>query len=1236
MKKRLLFSMIIVTAFISLTVSQSYSKLDVLREVDKLVDASKPNVLIIFSTGQFMSRGYNVGSGNPNTNTGDTDTSSRFYMVKDVLVDISGSFNGGVLDQTKDAINYGLMAYNQEDYFPYFTENCQDDAVTCSGDPDITKTTYQGYTFEENSVNYYYPDYSDFDNGELIDDDDGGKLWASIGNLTDVQAALALQNEGGVVIDGEANGDNRPGEVFRLTKDNTDSNNAYDYFKNVVINGDTPSKNGCFSKNYIIYIGDGFMNSGGKGLGAAKKHARELLLLTDGSTNTPVKTFVIGVIDKDNMSNQRSRLNSIAFHGGTDASDPTGNYGLNPMVDTDYLGDASSSDCIAVGTCYRTSTVDDHDYAFFVTDPEEIYDAFSNIADAIAAGDFVTGSPTATSSGGTFVTNNVGILASTEYPEWRGHLRAVDLVNDYFWWDAGATLFLSSCTGTEAESCIDALPKARANSDVAYVDAEPWRDTDGDGTTDQPPLIITEGGDTYVYTDRVLYCKTSDISDCKSSSLTANAFVGTTTNFIIDNTSTPYTYKGAFYLPPWKDRNIYASDLSGNLYDLYDSLSSDGTLLSLGGSDLGDWFGSLSDTTDKVNYAKAIINFALGGIDEDKDGAVDTGVDLNEDGDTGDTVNGIDEATTEVTREWRLGDITNVVPVGVGKPINPRDGLSGRGTYREDFVNRDSIVYTGSNDQMLHAFDFASGTELFAYIPPDLLPNLKTLYENAMDSTDNSAFMGQPANPTDHIYGLANSPKVNDVYFDSQWHTVLVTGEGPQGSSYVAGESHYFALDITHPRDDDDFRTSSDSMAASDLRYDSTDNSLDAPFKLLWHTKETSIASSYSSTLGETWSVPAFGRIQVASGTYKWVVFAGSGYDDTTYSDDKGEIFHIIDIEDGSLENSTNTTSNFQMGASSPVVTYGLLPDSVSIIKKDGSIVKNSYQADLNGRVYHIDTSSYTESTWDKTDITATMTSPPSAEKPFYYSPSIWDFDNESDSALNLMVLGSGAYDDPEMERQGDDDDGDGVDASDEVGDSLRNSSIAADLTSTLYFLLVNPTTPAAIDSFSIDMSAVNGTEVDEDGNLTGSDVIAGTLSKALIIASPVLFLNEVSDNTFELQALFLVFDPPDAGQLGCSFGNSYLLVFGLGSLDSIVNAGETGFASTSDITDTKAGKAKFVVSMGTGKVSGIGVAGGGSHVVVGQSGYGGGDTSGFNLAGADTWEPIGTIEKIFWKDTTY
>lgn len=1155
MKRKILFFMVIAMAFIMAHAGSSYAKLNILREVGGIVDASKPNVLLITATDKFMTRpASDDGTGAVNENKGDDAAiNSRFYMVKDVLAGFSET---GVLDTTKSVINYGFMAYNQTGYYTYFeaVEHGHDYYGASSPYPGGYQGNTASFVGGHNNIPYYFKYYADLGAGNYpplnasypMDPADAGKLLVKIdsnpaGSLTQngprgaadanadevavIKKFLALQKNGGLALDDAAASDDRVKYVFKKTGDANDYNDAYDYFANQVIPADGNSSSGCFTKNYIIYLADGF--GANSAFVDAAGYAQELYNLEKiAGKKTPVKTFVIGVLAFDksspgNFASLRENLNEIARKGGTDASDPF--YGLDKTA------------IPATASC-KTGTAGCRDYAFFVSDRTQLKTALLNIAAAIAAGDFVTGAPTTTSSGGTFVTNNVGILASSDYPEWRGHLRAVDLVNDRFLWDAPNTLFVSAADAN--------LTKAVVNAGVAA--ASFTTDINGDGISD-PPATIAVGADTYQYTDRALYCKTG--SACKASNLVSYQYIGSSANFMVSGVSTAYSYKGAFYLKPWSGRSVYTSQLNGTLLNLTAvNWSAINTLAGWGVAE---------------GYARAIINFALGGVDQNKDG------------------------TVESARQCWLGDITNVVPVAVGKPIVIEDNLAGRTDFQTLFSSRgqNPTVYTGSNDGMFHAFNLNTGHEVFAYVPPDLLPNLKTLYDNAMASPDPSGFTGQVENPANHIYGISSSPKVNDVQFaDGKWHTVIVSGMGPGGKNY-------FALDVTHPNGVSDYNGAA---WATDKRYDASV----APFSLLWHTRNTAISASYSPTLGETWSLPAFGRIN-DGGAYKWVLFAGSGYDDTSYADTKGEIYHAINIEDGTL-----LRSDMEMDGAGTAVQYGLLADSVSIVKKTGSLVRASYQVDLKGRVWHFNSSSSNTLAWSKTQLAkAGVLADPNTGNPFYYSPAIWDYDAESNDAPNLMVLGAGAYDD-------------------EANDANPAK---------FYFAVINPATPQITDAISVNISAVGGTRVDASGNSIGA-AAAGSLSNAKLISSPVIF-NNTSNG--QLQALFLVFDPPAAGTLGCSFGGSYLIVFDLGSPSTFQGSGAAttfDLSAGSAMKDVSEGKAKFIVSMGEGRVSGIGVAGGGSHVVVGESGRGRGSTSGFNLAGGSTWSPIGLVKKLYWK----
>ena len=165
-----------------------------------------------------------------------------------------------------------------------------------------------------------------------------------------------------------------------------------------------------------------------------------------------------------------------------------------------------------------------------------------------------------------------------------------------------------------------------------------------------------------------------------------------------------------------------------------------------------------------------------------------------------------DEA--EAVAQWALGDpdagnnavlgaIVNSTPIDVASPGDVP--LPGGHAFFLKYMNRPHLIYVGSSDMMLHAFfledtkvgttTFTAGSEAFAFIPPDFLTNLRKLYSQG----------GQELNPYKHIFGLADSPKVKSLCVagctdDSTavWKTLLVMPEG-------YGGSNTFMLDVTNP-----------------------------------------------------------------------------------------------------------------------------------------------------------------------------------------------------------------------------------------------------------------------------------------------------------------------------------------------------------------------------------------------------------------------------------------------------
>jgi type IV pilus assembly protein PilY1 len=168
---------------------------------------------------------------------------------------------------------------------------------------------------------------------------------------------------------------------------------------------------------------------------------------------------------------------------------------------------------------------------------------------------------------------------------------------------------------------------------------------------------------------------------------------------------------------------------------------------------------------------------------------------------------------TSEDRSWKLGDIFHSTPVLVTPPFLP-SADSTYTAFRTAQKDRKTILLAGANDGMLHAFQESDGTELWAFIPPNLLNKLYVLRDSSKD----------------HPFLLDGSPIVADVKIKlsgdsaAKWRTVVIFGERRGGNAY-------YCLDIT----------------------DTT-----SP-QYLWEFTDSEIA--------ETWSDPIIGPVVMASST---------------------------------------------------------------------------------------------------------------------------------------------------------------------------------------------------------------------------------------------------------------------------------------------------------------------------------------------------------------------------------
>jgi hypothetical protein len=203
------------------------------------------------------------------------------------------------------------------------------------------------------------------------------------------------------------------------------------------------------------------------------------------------------------------------------------------------------------------------------------------------------------------------------------------------------------------------------------------------------------------------------------------------------------------------------------------------------------------------------------------------------------------------------------------------------GTFAGDHKDRRSILFFGANDGMIHAVDARTGYEVWAFIPYNLLPKLRTLLD------------GQPVEQFD--YFVDSSPKIAEVKLGGAWRSLLIMGEGAGGTFYQTFDVTEAGMGVAQDAD------GLSAVSAMLARFDSPDESIvfkwaypnywsfdptyTATFtvsdgtsggkvKLFGDVKST--AKYAEKTVGFTWSDPAVGPLDADRTTN--AVIVGSGY----------------------------------------------------------------------------------------------------------------------------------------------------------------------------------------------------------------------------------------------------------------------------------------------------------------------------------------------------------------------
>jgi type IV pilus assembly protein PilY1 len=272
-----------------------------------------------------------------------------------------------------------------------------------------------------------------------------------------------------------------------------------------------------------------------------------------------------------------------------------------------------------------------------------------------------------------------------------------------------------------------------------------------------------------------------------------------------------------------------------------------------------------------------------------------------------------------------------------------------------------TVIYAGANDGMLHAFDDASGEELWAFVPPCLLGRLTELHTE-----------------TPGIF-VDGSPKAY-VSYDSDGVTVnkaiLIFG-------LRRGGNYYYALDVTNPI---------------------------AP-KYLWRIYQNK--GGVFKELGQTWSTPVIGKVAYGTGE-KWVAIFGGGYDtgqdeENPVADDIGRGIYIADVLTGSF------VRGMSYSGGETAMTYSIPSDVAPIDLNGDGKIDRVYVGDMNSRMWRVDLGDVNkDGSSDPGEWTVKkIFQPDTAEKRKTFYPPDVTFEKDSSGEYEMLFFGTGDREDP-------------------------------------------------------------------------------------------------------------------------------------------------------------------------------------------------------------------------------
>ncbi len=320
-----------------------------------------------------------------------------------------------------------------------------------------------------------------------------------------------------------------------------------------------------------------------------------------------------------------------------------------------------------------------------------------------------------------------------------------------------------------------------------------------------------------------------------------------------------------------------------------------------------------------------------------------------------------------------MGDMLHSEPVVITYAKGAADG-SGKKQY----------ILAGTNEGYLHAFDTATGEEVFAFMPSELLKNIDMQF-----TEDGTA--------VDHKYGIDGSM----TYWHDDSNNNREVDNGEKVYVYFGlrrGGRSYYALDIS-------------GLASTS-----------PVVKRLW---KKSSSDTGMSLLGQSWSPPYVAKVGFESAAggkeNKEVVIVSGGYDEVHDRDKAGEPtildnaqtpvtttmghnVYILDAVSGDLLWDLKTSMNNASLTSS-------IPGGLKLLDvNENGLIDRMYFADVDGDLWRLDLSEALKKTGDDKSVLtkfADLASSDAESRKFYTEPDVASLASNGKTSY-MVSIGSG------------------------------------------------------------------------------------------------------------------------------------------------------------------------------------------------------------------------------------